>query len=276
MEEKEYSVSEAVRLVGVESHVLRYWEEELHVPVGRSAQGHRMYSEHDIELFRRTKELKDCGIQLKAIRLLFEGEERLKDQKEGSEAEEEQEAWQIAGSVWKLDRLQPKKETCVQAGEVLETASQSGTCAGEKSECKFGEEKNREDAQGERPVQGAVDGGNDRLRDESAEKWWQEERHQAQDADAPSEEPEPPVYEIIPDEKKENMRRFEAILKRLIAEVVEEQNEKLEKVLCETIQEEAANLFELYQSALEEAAAEREAQKKHWIRAFLERCFGKR
>ena len=66
---------------------------------------------------------------------------------------------------------------------------------------------------------------------------------------------EPPVCEIIPDEKKENMRRFEAILKRLIAEVVEEQNEKLEKVLCEMIREEAANLFELYQSALEEAAS---------------------
>ena len=72
------------------------------------------------------------------------------------------------------------------------------------------------------------------------------------------------------------MRRFEAILKRLIAEVVEEQNEKLEKVLCEMIREEAANLFELYQSALEEAAAERETQKKHWIRAFLERCLGKK
>ena len=85
MEEKEYSVSEAVRLIGVESHVLRYWEEELHVPVGRSTQGHRMYSERDIALFRRTKELKDCGIQLKAIRLLFEGEERLKDQNDGSE-----------------------------------------------------------------------------------------------------------------------------------------------------------------------------------------------
>ena len=48
--------------------------------------------------------------------------------------------------------------------------------------------------------------------------------------DDSSEESEPPVFEIVPDEKKENMRRFEAILKRLIAEVVEEQNEKLEKV----------------------------------------------
>lgn len=42
------------------------------------------------------------------------------------------------------------------------------------------------------------------------------------------------------------------------------------------IREEAANLFELYQSALEEAAAEREMQKKTWLRTFLEKCFGKR
>ena len=42
------------------------------------------------------------------------------------------------------------------------------------------------------------------------------------------------------------------------------------------IREEAANLFELYQSALEEAAAEREMQKKTWLRTRLEKCFGKR
>ena len=125
MEEKEYSVSEAVRLIGVESHVLRYWEEELHVPVGRSTQGHRMYSERDIALFRRTKELKDCGIQLKAIRLLFEGEERLKDQSDGSEEKEEQEAQQIARSVWKLDRLQPRKEIHVQVDKVLAEGQQA-------------------------------------------------------------------------------------------------------------------------------------------------------
>lgn len=42
MEDKTYSVSEAVRLVGVESHVLRYWEEELHISIQRNAQGHRL------------------------------------------------------------------------------------------------------------------------------------------------------------------------------------------------------------------------------------------
>ena len=37
MDEKLYSVSEAVRLIGVESHVLRYWEEELNIPIQRTS-----------------------------------------------------------------------------------------------------------------------------------------------------------------------------------------------------------------------------------------------
>lgn len=72
MSEKMYSVSETVRLVGVESHVLRYWEEELHIEIQRTSQGHRIYSPENIETFRRVKELKGKGIQLKAIRVLLE------------------------------------------------------------------------------------------------------------------------------------------------------------------------------------------------------------
>ena len=41
MDEKLYSVSEAVRLIGVESHVLRYWEEELNNTIQRTILGHR-------------------------------------------------------------------------------------------------------------------------------------------------------------------------------------------------------------------------------------------
>lgn len=72
MNEKEYSVSEAVRRTGVPSHVLRYWEEELQIMIHRSAQGYRIYTESDLELFRRVKLLKEKGIQLKAIRVLLE------------------------------------------------------------------------------------------------------------------------------------------------------------------------------------------------------------
>ena len=75
MNEKEYSVSEAVRRTGVPSHVLRYWEEELQIIIHRSAQGYRIYTESDLELFRRVKLLKEKGIQLKAIRVLLEEQE---------------------------------------------------------------------------------------------------------------------------------------------------------------------------------------------------------
>lgn len=72
MEEILYSVSEAVRLVGVESHVLRYWEEELKIPIQRTSQGHRVYSRNDIETFCRVRQWKQKGLQLKAIRILLE------------------------------------------------------------------------------------------------------------------------------------------------------------------------------------------------------------
>lgn len=61
MEERSYQVQEAVRLIGVESHVLRYWEEELGITVGRTKQGYRLYSEKNIRLFRQVKELKRTG-----------------------------------------------------------------------------------------------------------------------------------------------------------------------------------------------------------------------
>lgn len=71
MENREYSVSEAVQLTGVPSHVLRYWEEELQIAIKRTSLGHRVYSEENLRLFRQVKEWKEKGIQLKAIRVLL-------------------------------------------------------------------------------------------------------------------------------------------------------------------------------------------------------------
>ena len=52
MSETRYMISDASRLVDVEAHVLRYWEEELGLPIGRNEMGHRYYTEEDIRLFR--------------------------------------------------------------------------------------------------------------------------------------------------------------------------------------------------------------------------------
>ena len=76
MEEHRFLISEAARLVAVEAHVLRYWEEELEIPVGRTQLGHRYYTRENIETFQMVKKLKEEGLQLKAIRLVLKGAKR--------------------------------------------------------------------------------------------------------------------------------------------------------------------------------------------------------
>lgn len=71
MEQTHYLISDAARLVEVESHVLRYWEEELEIPIKRNELGHRYYTGEDVERFREIKMLKEQGLQLKAIRMVL-------------------------------------------------------------------------------------------------------------------------------------------------------------------------------------------------------------
>ena len=63
--------SYAANAVAVESHVLRYWEDELELSVPRNEMGHRYYTKENIEQFRQIKELKEKGYQLKAIKILI-------------------------------------------------------------------------------------------------------------------------------------------------------------------------------------------------------------
>lgn len=72
-----YLISEAAKEVCVENHVLRYWEEELALPVKRNSQGHRYYTTEDLNTFKRIKYLKEQGLQLKAIKLFLSKDGRL-------------------------------------------------------------------------------------------------------------------------------------------------------------------------------------------------------
>ena len=72
-----YLISEAAKEVCVENHVLRYWEEELALPVKRNSQGHRYYTMEDLNTFKRIKYLKEQGLQLKAIKLFLSKDGRL-------------------------------------------------------------------------------------------------------------------------------------------------------------------------------------------------------
>ena len=71
MEKVRYMISDAANLVNVETHVLRYWEDELALTIPRNEMGHRYYTKENIKEFQKIKELKDKGYQLKAIRMLI-------------------------------------------------------------------------------------------------------------------------------------------------------------------------------------------------------------
>ncbi len=125
MDETHYSISEAGKLVGVESHVLRYWEDELQLEIPRNGKSHRYYTELHIRLFQKIKELKEKGYQLKAI------EQVLKKMIDGDEhVDPDEELEQNAVSILKegsmgddmeceakLKMVQKKEETSVSVNQ---------------------------------------------------------------------------------------------------------------------------------------------------------------
>ena len=54
MAETRYIISDAARMINVEPHVLRYWEEELAIEIPRNELGHRYYTEKEIHLFENS------------------------------------------------------------------------------------------------------------------------------------------------------------------------------------------------------------------------------
>ena len=67
MKEKRYFISDAAKEMEVESHVLRYWEEELNLDIPRNEMGHRYYREDELEMLKCVKELKARGVQTAVV-----------------------------------------------------------------------------------------------------------------------------------------------------------------------------------------------------------------
>lgn len=66
--EKRRMISDAARELDVETHVLRYWEEELDLPIPRNEMGHRYYGDKEMKLLMEVRELKEKGVHLRAIK----------------------------------------------------------------------------------------------------------------------------------------------------------------------------------------------------------------
>jgi DNA-binding transcriptional MerR regulator len=52
-----FRIGEVAQLVGVDSHVLRYWESEFKMKPHRSSSGQRLYRKQDLSRFYRIKSL---------------------------------------------------------------------------------------------------------------------------------------------------------------------------------------------------------------------------
>lgn len=76
-----YKIGEVSRIVGVEPHVLRYWEKEFAtVRPRKSRGGQRLYRRADIDALLRIKELlKDSGFTVVGARKKLLAERRRKD-----------------------------------------------------------------------------------------------------------------------------------------------------------------------------------------------------
>lgn len=132
--------------------MLRYWEEELELPIKRNELGHRYYTEEDVKRFQEIRELKERGLQLKAIRLILKNGklDRLADG-ENTQAEKAAEAAKIAEKANSAAKTAEKMTGEMQHGkknvEVLKTAEKvTGEVEPIKTTSVLGEESREEKA----------------------------------------------------------------------------------------------------------------------------------
>lgn len=76
MTEQTYRIGEAARLLDLEGYVLRYWETEFaQLRPGRTPKGQRLYSEADLALLRRIRDLlHGRGMTIEGARRVLDGE----------------------------------------------------------------------------------------------------------------------------------------------------------------------------------------------------------
>ena len=117
MSEVTYTISQAAKVLKVEAHVLRFWEEELELKLGRNAKGYRVYTEENIETMQKIKELKKDHA-LKDIRDML-GEK--KEEKQQPEDDRKQQFFSIMERVIQktLEERQSPEMRCKEVDQAI-------------------------------------------------------------------------------------------------------------------------------------------------------------
>lgn len=227
-------ISDAAKKVHVEAHVLRYWEEELELPIKRNELGHRYYTEEDVKRFQEIRELKERGLQLKAIRLILKNGklDRLADG-ESTQAEKAAEAAKIAE---KASNAAKAGEKAGSATKVVEKAVGTAKAA----------EKMTGDAQhGKKNVEVL----------KTAEKVTGEV------------EPIKTTSVVGEESREEKAARLQWLLKQLFREVLQENNEAMCREVRESILKEMDYQFRMQEEREDEReAAQVKRDEEHFRR----------
>lgn len=62
-----FTVKDVAEMLDTEAYVLRFYEKELNLSIRRNSKGHRVYTLEDVEMFRQIQDMREQGLQLKAI-----------------------------------------------------------------------------------------------------------------------------------------------------------------------------------------------------------------
>lgn len=237
-------ISDAAKKVHVEAHVLRYWEEELELPIKRNELGHRYYTEEDVKRFQEIRELKERGLQLKAIRLILKNGklDRLADG-ENTQAEKAAEAAKIAE---KANSAAKAGETACNAAKIAEKTSSAAKTA----------EKMPADAQhGKKTVEVL----------KTAEKVTGEV------------EPIKTTSVLGEESREEKAARLQWLLKQLFREVLQENNEAMCREVRESILKEMDYQFRMQEEREDEREAaqiKRDEEHFRWVDELLRKKRG--
>ena len=79
-DEPRYAISVAARILGIQTHTLRYYEKIGIIEPSRSQGNMRLYSERDVALLRRVKSLiDDLGVNLAGAEVILRMAQRMNE-----------------------------------------------------------------------------------------------------------------------------------------------------------------------------------------------------
>lgn len=81
VQEKDFlTIKDVAEMLNTEAYVLRYYEKELNLEIGRNSKGYRVYTLEDVDLFKKIQEMREKGLQLKAIEsIVHDSNEEVKE-----------------------------------------------------------------------------------------------------------------------------------------------------------------------------------------------------